>query len=577
MTLALNGIGVGKGVGIGKAHVLRRGQADISHYSVPAHYLPDEVARYRAAVAAVQRQLQSTRRQIPRDVPVDILALIDVHLLMTEDSAFAREPVLLIERHQCNAEWALQMQRETLLQAFSNMSDPYLRARIDDVEQVVGHILRELLRGESGPGQAGESLRGRVLLVQDLAPADCVLLQQHDVSALITESGGATSHTAILARSLGVPTIIGLRQALRYIRHDDMVVVDGERGVVIVDPDAHMLAYYQQRQQQARRAHAALVKLTGRPALTRDGGKITLRANVELSEEAVAAKRAGAEGIGLYRTEFLFLDRDEAPDEEEQFEAYLRVVQVMEGAPVTIRTVDLGADKMSDGRTFDNRINPALGVRGIRWCLRDPEMLRPQLRAILRASAYGPVRLCIPMLTCLRELHQVLGWIERAKQELDAVGAEYDQALAVGAMIEVPAAAVMAEVFAAHLDFLSIGTNDLIQYTLAADRLDEEVNYLYDALHPAVLRLVDTTLRAGAQTGVPVAMCGEMAGDSRYTRLLLGLGLRDFSMQPGMVLEIKRTVHHSEIATASRYARAALHASDAVAVNELVDELNQLA
>lgn len=576
MALALNGIGVGKAVGIGKAHVLRRGQTDISHYSIPVHYLQDEIARYRAAVAAVQRQLQSTRRQIPRDVPVDILALIDVHLLMTEDSAFAREPVLLIERHQCNAEWALQMQRETLLQSFSNMSDPYLRARIDDVEQVVGHILRELMRGESGPAPAGEGLRDRVLLVQDLSPADCAVLQQQDVAALITESGGVTSHTAILARSLGVPTIIGLKQALRYIRHDDLVVVDGQRGVVIVDPDVRTLAYYQQRQQQARRARAALSTLSGQPALTRDGVKIALRANVELPEEATTAKRAGAEGIGLYRTEFLFFDRDEAPDEEEQFEAYLRVVQAMEGTPVTIRTVDLGADKPSDHHVFDGRNNPALGLRGIRWCLRDPELLRPQLRAILRASFFGPVKLCIPMLTCLRELHQVRAWIARAKQELDAIGLEYDRALAVGAMIEVPAAALMAEVFVTHLDFLSIGTNDLIQYTLAADRLDEEVNYLYDPLHPAVLRLIDTTLRAGMQASVPVAMCGEMAGDSRYTRLLLGLGLRDFSMQPGVVLEVKRIVHDSEVAAASRYARAALHASDAVGVGELVDELNLL-
>ena len=573
MALALNGIGVGKGVGIGRAHVLRRGLADVSHYSIPPHFLQDEIERYRAAVTAVQRQLQSTRRQIPRDVPVDIIALIDVHLLMTEDSAFAREPVLLIERHQCNAEWALQMQREILLQAFGNMSDPYLRARIDDVEQVVNHILRELVRSESAPGSVGEGLRGCVLLVQDLAPADCVLLQQQGVSALITESGGVTSHTAILARSLGLPTILGLKQALRYIRHEDMVVVDGERGVVIVDPDARTLAYYQRRRRQAQRARAELVKLTGRPALTRDGVKITLRANVELPEEATVAKRAGAEGIGLYRTEFLFLDRDETPGEEEQFEAYLRVVRAMEGAPVTIRTVDLGADKPNDGRVFDSR-NPALGLRGIRWCLRDPELLRPQLRAILRASAFGPVRLCIPMLTSVSELRQVLMWIERAKQELDARGVGYDGRLAVGAMIEVPAAAVTAEIFATHLDFLSIGTNDLIQYTLAADRLDEEVNYLYDALHPAVLRLIDMTLKAGIQAGVPVAMCGEMAGDSRYTRLLLGLGLRDFSMQSGSVLEVKRVVHQSGVEAASRYARAALCASDAGAVGELVDELN---
>lgn len=575
MALALSGIGVGKGVGIGKAHVSWRGNADISHYSVPSHYINDEIARYRAAVAAVQRHLETTRRQVPRNVPVDILALIDVHLLMTEDSAFTREPVLLIERHRCNAEWALEMQRDILLQAFSNMTDPYLRARVDDVEHVVSHILRELIRAESGPGQ-GEKLRGRVLLVQDLAPADAVLLQQQGVCALVTESGGPTSHTAILARSLGVPIIIGLKQALRYIRHDDLLVVDSERGVVIADPGKAILTHYQQRQQEARRARAALGKLVRRPAVTRDGVEVHLRANVELPEESMAAKRVGAEGIGLYRTEFLFLDRDDAPDEEEQFEAYLRVVQAMDGKPVTIRTVDLGADKpMHHDREAGDHTNPALGLRGIRWCLREPSLLRPQLRAILRVSAWGPVRLCIPMLTCLRELSQVLAWIARTKQELDEVGIEYDRNLAVGAMIEVPAAALMAQAFATRLNFLSIGTNDLIQYTLAADRLDEDVNYLYDPLHPAVLRLIEMTLRAGADANVPVGMCGEMAGDSRYTRLLLGLGLRDFSMQPGMVLEIKRAVHHSEVESAARYARAALLASDAYDVAELVEDLNR--
>src|SRR3569623_852663 len=344
MTLALNGIGVGKGVGTGKAHILRRGYADISHYNVPARFVADEVGRYRSALAAVRQQLESARLQIPRDVPVDILALIDVHLLMTQDSAFAREPVLLLERHRCNAEWALQMQRETLVQAFGAMSDAYLRALVDD-----------------------------------------------------------------------------------------------ERGTVIVDPDERTLGHYQRRQQQTRRARAALARLSGRPAVSRDGVKVALRANVELPEEMLTAKRAGADGGGLYRTEFLFMDRSERPGEEEQFEAYVHLVQAMDGAPVTIRTVDLGADKTRDGHGDGVRVNPARGLRGIRWCLHEPTLLRPQLRAILRASAFGPVRLCIPMLTGMRELREVLIWIERAKTELDVAGIEYDPDLPVGAMIEVPA------------------------------------------------------------------------------------------------------------------------------------------
>ncbi|MEK7321444.1 MAG: phosphoenolpyruvate--protein phosphotransferase [Pseudomonadota bacterium] len=577
MTLALNGVGAGKGVAIGKARILRRGYFDISHYSVPAHFLADEIARYRAATAAVKRRLESTRRQIPRDTPLDIFALVDVHLMMADDSAFVHDPVRLIEQHRCNAEWALQMQRETLVQAFHAMEDPYLRARADDVEHVARRILYELLndRPETGPG---DQLRDGVVLAEDLAPADAVLLQQHGVRALITEAGGATSHTAILARSLGVPTIVGLRHAVHYIRHDDVLIVDGEQGLVVVDPDARTLRHYQRRQLQERRVRAVLAKLTGKPAVTRDGVTVTLRANAELPEELQTARQSGADGIGLYRTEFLFLDRDDLPGEEEQFEVYLRVVRAMAGTPVTIRSVDLGADKEYAHYAADGgaRTNPALGLRGIRRCLKDPAMLRAQLRAILRVSAHGPVQLCIPMLTGVDELLQVLVWVERMKQELDAAGLPFDRGLPVGAMIEVPAAALLADSFASRLDFLSIGTNDLVQYTLAADRLDEDVSYLYDPLHPAVLRLIDLTVQAGARQGVPVAMCGEMAADPRRTRLLLGLGLREFSMHPAMLLEVKQVVRRSELDIARRYARAALDAADVGEVAELVERLNGL-
>lgn len=580
MTLALNGVGAGKGVAIGRARLLRRGYFDISHYSVPAHFLADEIARYRAAIAAVKRRLESTRRQIPNDTPLDIFALVDVHLMMTDDSAFAHDPVRLIEQHRCNAEWALQMQREILVQAFHAMEDPYLRARADDVEHVVRRILYELVNDRPETGQTGDQLRDGIVLAEDLAPADAVLLQQHGVHALITEAGGVTSHTAILARSLGVPTIVGLRHALHYVRHDDLLIVDGEQGLVVVDPDGRTLRHYQRRQQQERRARAVLAKLTGKPAVTRDGVKMALRANAELPEELQAARRSGAEGIGLYRTEFLFLDRDEPPGEEEQFEVYLRVVRAMEGAPVTIRSVDLGADKENTGFDYGTeagvRVNPALGLRGIRRCLKDPALLRVQLRAILRASAHGPVQLCIPMLTGVDELSQVLVWVERVKQELDAAGLPYDRGLPVGAMIEVPAAALLADGFASRLDFLSIGTNDLVQYTLAADRLDEDVSYLYDSLHPAVLRLIDITVQAGARRGVPVAICGEMAADPRRTRLLLGLGLRDLSMHPAMLLEVKQVVRRSALDSAQRYARAALDAGDVREVAELVERLNDL-
>ncbi len=577
MTLVLHGISAGKGVGIGKARLLRRGYFEISHYSIPARYLHDEVGRYRAAIGAVRRQLEDARRQIPRDTPLDIFALVDVHLMMADDSAFAYEPVRLIEQHRCNAEWALQMQREMLLQTFRAMDDPYLRARAEDVEQVARRILLALLSERPEPDQAGAPLRDCIVLAEDLTPAEAVLLQQQGVRALVTEAGGVASHTAILARSLGVPTLVGLRQASQYIRHDEQLIVDAERGALVVAPDARALRHYRRRAQRAQRARALLKKLTGKPALSRDGVAVALRANAELPEELRAAHECGAEGIGLYRTEFLFLEREDLPGEEEQLETYLRALRVMAGAPVTIRSVDLGADKECPGHEprTGGHVNPALGLRGIRRCLKDPAVLCTQLRAILRASAHGPVRLCIPMLSGLEELRQVLSWLERAKNELDAAGQAYDRALPLGAMIEVPAAALMADGFAARLDFLAIGTNDLVQYTLAADRLDEEVSYLYDPLHPAVLRLIHLTAEAGARHGVPVSLCGEMAADSRYTRLLLGLGLRDLSLHPAMLLEVKQAVLRSEVAAASEYARSALAADDAGAVALLVERLNR--
>ena len=578
MTLVLHGIGAGKGVGIGKARILRRGYFEISHYSVPARYLHEEITRYRAAIGAVKRRLEAARRQIPRDTPLDIFALVDVHLMMADDNAFTHEPVRLMEQHRCNAEWALQMQREVLVQSFHAMDDPYLRTRAEDVEQVARRILCELLSERPVPDQAGEPLRDSIVLAEELTPADAVLLQQHGVRALVTESGGAASHTAILARSLGVPTLVGLRQALHYVRHDDALIVDAERGALVVAPDDRLLRHYRRRRQRAQRARALLTKLAGKAAVSRDGVRVALRANAELPEELRVAHECGAEGIGLYRTEFLFLERDDLPGEEEQLETYLRALRAVEGAPVTIRSVDLGADKACPGHDPPGgaRANPALGLRGIRRCLKDPAVLCTQLRAILRASAHGPVRLCIPMLSGIEELRQTLGWIERAKRELDTAGRRYDRALAVGAMIEVPAAALMAESFAARLDFLSIGTNDLVQYTLAADRLDEGVGYLYDPLHPAVLRLIHLTVRAGARHGVPVSLCGEMAAETRYTRLLLGLGLRDLSMHPAMLLEVKQAVLRADVSAARVHAQAALEAHETGDVAALVEGLNRL-
>ncbi len=433
------------------------------------------------------------------------------------------------------------------------MEDPYLRSRRDDVDHVVQYILGFLL-GEPTPDRSEDAdLRGCVVIAHDLSPADTVVLR-HKVAAFVTEYGGPMSHTAILARSLNIPTVVGVHKVTDYFRQGETVVVDGEAGIVLADVDTSILAHYRQRMRVLEERRGHLRRLVGEPSLSADGIPVSLLGNLELPEDAVATQANGAAGVGLYRTEFLYMNRDGLPDEEEQLATYLEVIHDLEGAPVTIRTLDLGVDKQIDGSavTCPPVRNPALGLRAIRLCLKESELFRPQLRAILRASAHGPVRLMIPMLSSLREIGSIFALIEQIRRELDRDGLAFDPGMPVGGMIEVPAAALCATAFARRLDFLSIGTNDLIQYTLAIDRIDDTVSYLYDPLHPAILRLIRMTIEAGRTCGVPVSMCGEMAGNPRYVPLLLGLGLRELSMQPGSLLKIKELVRGSRIARLER-------------------------
>ena len=409
----------------------------------------------------------------------------------------------------------------------------------------------------------------------NLAPADTVLMQHHSIVAFVTDYGGPTSHTAILARSLVIPAIVGMHEAGRFAREDDLVIVDGNAGVMLVDPDEHSLRYYRQRQQEDRKYYAGLIRLKETPAKTLDGVSVRLQANVELPQDFEIVGQVGASGVGLYRTEFLYMNRESPPEEEEHYETYLSVLDTMAGLPLTIRTMDLGADKQVDGgrQVGPVQSNPALGLRAVRLCLKEPALFRPQLRAILRASAHGKVRLMIPMLSNMQETRQVLEMIDELKVELDGQQVKFDGNLPVGAMIEVPAAAICADIFAEQLDFLSIGTNDLIQYTMAIDRVNDEVSYLYEPLHPAVLRLIRITLEAGARAKIPVAMCGEMAGDSKFTQLLLGLGLREFSVHPAYLLEVKKIILESDLSKLTAIADAALQASTAADVEKLLEPL----
>jgi phosphotransferase system enzyme I (PtsI) len=580
MTLAFTGIGIGvsRKIAIGEAHVLLRGQVEIIPVEIPEQEIEQEAERFREAVRAARQHLRDVRGQIPPDTPSDIVSFIDTHILMLEDSAIAEGPIELIRELHCCAEWALQVRRDELVRVFDAMDDPYLRTRKDDVDHVVQQIQKALLSRYSGEEAHDMALQGRIILAQDLTPADTILMRHQGIAGFVTEFGSPMSHTAILARSLGIPAVVGVRQATQYLHHGELLVVDGETGVVLADVDPTTLEDVRQRIASQQAAALALRRLADQPAISRDGHPIALLANIELSEDIAATRDSGAEGVGLYRTEFLYMNRTNVPDEEEHLRAYREVLQGLDGIPITIRTLDLGADKPVDGPCAlptHPVCNPALGLRAIRLCLKEPRLFKPQLRAILRASMFGPVRLMLPMLSNLRELLEVKALIEETKKELERQGIGFAPDLPVGGMIEVPAAALSADSFARHLDFLSIGTNDLIQYALAIDRVDDEVNYLYDPLHPAVLRLVQMTIDAADAAGIPVSMCGEMAGDPRYTRLLLGMGLRAFSMQPGSLPEIKAVVRDCDLGRARALVKEMMQHLDYESPERVVEDLNR--
>lgn len=553
MTLACTGIGIGasRAIALGDAFVLRRSPVEISPRWIDPSEVDAEIERFRQAIDTARRELQAVRDQIPAGTPKDIAEFIDAHLLMLEDVTITEAPLDLIRNQLCRADWALQIRRDALVQVFEEMDDDYLRTRKDDVDHVVVQIQKILLRdGANDAPQEEEDMADRVIIAQDLTPADTILLRNRGVASFVTEFGGPMSHTAILARSLGIPAVVGVRNATQYLRHGELLVVDGEYGVVMANANETILEQYRERLRESQAHKAALLSLADQPSLTADDQAVRLMANIELPEDIDQAKAGGAAGVGLYRTEFLYMNRDTPPDEEEHLAAYLDVVRGLNGIPATIRTLDLGADKQVDGRSVIQCppvCNPALGLRAIRLCLKEPELFLPQIRAILRASAEGPVRMMLPMLSHVNEVKNARGMIEQAMEDLEQRGILFDPDIPVGGMIEVPAAALAADQFAEHLDFLSIGTNDLIQYTLAIDRVDDEVNYLFDPLHPAVLRLIRMTIEAGRKHRIPVSMCGEMAGDPLYIKLLLAMGLRELSMQPNSLLEVKEIVRNCNL------------------------------
>ena len=547
MPFVVHGLPVSQGIAIGRAHLVSHALLEVDHLLIAPRHVDAEVIRLEDAAAKVRFELRALR-ETSASAQSEVSAFVDLHTMLLGDPMLVETACKLIRERRCNAEWALVQQMEAIVDVFDNIDDPYLRERKADVVQVVERVLKALL---GHPGHV-TSKRGKddgldtIVVAHDLSPADTIHFKDSQVSGFVTDVGGATSHTAIVAHSLGIPAVVGLRHIRHIARDDDIIIIDGARGVAIIDPDERVLEEYRLRRSAIELERTKLKRLKANRAATLDGLEISLQANIELPRDVPGVKDVYADGIGLFRTEFLFMNRDTLPNEEEQFEAYKTVAKAMGGKPVTIRTLDIGADKNLSSGGPRPETNPALGLRAIRYCLAEPQMFLTQLRALLRASLHGKIKILIPMLAHAHEIDASLIAIEQAKAQLRAEKIKFDEAIPVGGMIEIPAAALALGIFVRRLDFLSIGTNDLIQYTLAIDRTDEAVAHLYDPLHPAILRLIAQTIQVGSKAGVPVSVCGEMAGDKTFTRLLLGMGLQQFSMHPTQILEVKQEILRSD-------------------------------
>lgn len=589
----INGIGASPGIAIGVIEIYgRRFLKEVIRRGIEAGAVAEEVRRFQRAVVEARRELRGIKKKIPAGAPPEIASFIDTHLLMLDDEMIARAPVVTIRKSRCNAEWALRTARDALVQAFDAMDDPYIRTRRDDVDHVVERVFARLafpdaaknkisFKADDRPRTGKKAARDRIVYAEDLSPADTLQMPRDRIAGFITGFGGPNSHTAILARSLDIPAVVGLQRCkgAEFLQPGEEVIIDGREGSIVVGPDSARKRLFNRQKRELARVQAVRRKLRRAPTISADGEAVSLQANVELpgTDIASALIRDGVAGVGLCRTEYLFLNREDPPKEDEQYRVYCDLLDRLKGAPVTFRTLDLGADRPVEGMRTRTpaAASPALGLRAVRLCLKNEALFRPQIRALLRAAARGPVRMMIPMLATTDELDRVLEIVRQCENELDERGDPRGEKMPVGAMIEVPAAAVCADIFARRLDFLSIGTNDLIQYTLAIDRVDDEVSDLYDPFHPAVLRLISTTIAAGRSAGIPVSMCGEMAGDARCTKLLLGMGLREFSVHPSAVLEIRQAIGAIRILDAHRLARRILRTTRITSRRSLIETIDR--
>ncbi|MBY0341944.1 MAG: phosphoenolpyruvate--protein phosphotransferase [Rhodocyclaceae bacterium] len=576
MTFSLHGLAVSTGIAIGRAHLVSNATLEVAQYQIREKDIPAEITRFEVALAAVYAELEALRMEASAaGAPNELVAFVSVHAMLLSDPMLSDMPKDIIRERRCNAEWALVQQLDALTEQFEAFEDAYLRERKNDVVQVVERVLKALLGKSRKLARKAGKDEDLIVVAHDLSPADTIQFRNLRVGGFVTDMGGFTSHTAIVARSLSIPALVGMHHARPLVRDDDLLIVDGTTGTLIVNPDERILEEYRLKKSAIELQRSRLKRIKTAKAATLDGLDIALYSNIELPRDVDQVREMNSDGIGLFRTEFMFMNRDDLPDEDEQFEAYRSVAKAMAGKPVTIRTLDIGADKQARALRVVNRDepNPALGLRAIRYCLAEPKLFLTQLRAILRASHYGKIRILIPMIAHISEIEQTLALIETAKLQLRDARQKFDPVIEVGGMIEIPAAALALGPFIKRLDFLSIGTNDLAQYTLAIDRTDEAVSHLYDPFHPAVLRLVAGVIQTGARANVPVSVCGEMAGDHLMTKLLIGMGLRYFSLHPAQLLEIKQQVLMSNASQLATRVSRILRLDEPDRIRELVLKL----
>jgi phosphotransferase system enzyme I (PtsI) len=564
----LQGIGASPGIAIGQVRITDRSRVVVSEREVAKEEVPEEIERFRSALAKAKEDLKALKKLLAVDKGEEHLYVIDTHLLILEDGMLVRETQGFIENDMINAEAALKKTLRKFQAFFAEIEDEYLRERCGDVETVVERILRNMA------GKSQESLNAgagqTIIVAHDLSPSDVLQIDKTKVIGFVTDLGGKTSHSAILARALDVPAVVGMERVTSEITDGDVLIIDGATGVVVINPDRDTFQDYLRRKQHYEYLESELLKIKDLPAETIDGHRVLLKGNVEFLEEIPSLKNHGAEGIGLYRTEMLFFNRQGPPGEEEQFEVYSAVVRAMAPQPVTIRTLDVGGDKFVADLNLDDEMNPALGLRAIRLSLRQPEIFKPQLRAILRASALGKVSIFFPMISGVAEIRAVKAILEEAKQELRNEGIIFDEWIKIGIMVEVPSAVIIADLLAREVDFFSVGTNDLIQYSLAIDRTNEHLSSLYEPLHPAVLRSLKMVVDAAHAAGIDSCICGEMAGEAEYLPILLGLGFDELSMNAVSILRVKKILRRCSKSEAEKIVARALTYSTAQEVDHFL-------